>query len=154
MVPFRYRGFESLSLRISDMNRIKEKINSLKIKIKPVIDYVRSLDWTRILSAFAYFPFIGWIFPLYLKTESGDCQKNSREGFYLSAIVSLALTALFLFRIVVASGFSIFLFIITLFHIVGIVSYFALSVYLIYRTYRFGSFKIPYLSVKAEKLNI
>ncbi|HOF32452.1 MAG TPA: hypothetical protein PK624_01015 [Spirochaetota bacterium] len=136
------------------MNRIKEKINSLKIKLKPAIDYVRSLDWTRILSAFAYFPFIGWIFPLYLKTESENCQKNSREGFYLSAVVSLALTALFLFRIVVASGFSIFLFIITLFHIVGIVSYFAFSVYLIYRTYRFGSFKIPFLSVKAEKLNI
>ena len=136
------------------MNRIKERINSLINKLKPVINYILSLDWTRILSAFAYFPFIGWVFPLYFKTESADCQKNSREGFYLSAFVSLTLSALFLFRIVIASGFSVFLFIITLFHILGIISYFAFSVYLIYRTYRFGSFRIPYISVKAEKLNI
>ncbi|MBP7902021.1 MAG: hypothetical protein KA015_04300 [Spirochaetes bacterium] len=136
------------------MNRIKERINNLLNKLKPALEYIQSLDWIRILSAFAYFPFIGWIFPLYFKTESTDCQKNSREGLYLSIIVSLTLTALFLFRIVIASGFSIVLFVITLFHITGIISYFALSVYLMYRTYRFGSFSIPYLSVKAEKLNI
>ena len=136
------------------MNRIKERITNLVNKLKPALEYILSLDWTRVLSAFAYFPFIGWIIPLYFKTESSDCQKNSREGLYLSAVFSLMLTSLFLFRIVIASGFSVVLFVITLFHITGIVSYYALSVYLIYRTYRFGSFSIPYLSVKAEKLNI
>ena len=132
----------------------RKLINQVKEKYKKAESFLRSLDWEKILSAFAYFPFIGWFFPLYFKEVSADCQKNAKEGFYLSANAAWIFLALYFLKIFTAGNIKIIAFLVAIIHLIGVVAYLAASVYLIYRTYRFGSFRIPHLSVKAEKLNI
>ena len=136
------------------MKKLKVILTRIGLKLQPAAKYVKSLDWTRILSAFAYFPFIGWIFPMYAKPDSADCQKNAKEGFFFSAVVALSLLLVYLFRIFIADAFRLFSFIIVLLHMATVISYAAVSIYLTFRTYRSGSFRIPLLSVKAERLNI
>jgi uncharacterized membrane protein len=38
----------------------------------------------RILHGLAFFPFIGWVFPLYLKSEDETIQKNAKVGLLLA----------------------------------------------------------------------
>jgi hypothetical protein len=47
-------------------------------------------------AAVSFFPFIGWLIPLYLKPENEFCQMQAKRAFYLTCLV-LFLIALLLF---------------------------------------------------------
>ncbi len=55
-----------------------------------------SEKYNNYFAAVSFFPFIGWLIPLYLKPDNEFCQKQAKRGFYL-ACVFLTLIAFLLF---------------------------------------------------------
>ena len=133
---------------------MKEKFIKIRQKTEEIYVFLKRLDWERILRITAYFPFIGWLLPMYLREGSDECQKNAREGFLLSAVSSAAFISLYLLRILVFGSIKIAVFGITLLHIIGVLVYLGLCVWMMFRTYRKGTFQLPLLSERAARLNL
>jgi hypothetical protein len=147
-------GTEGSNPSLSDGERMKEKFIKIRQKTEEIYEFLKRLDWERILRITAYFPFIGWLLPMYLREGSDECQKNAREGFLLSAVSSGAFISLYLLRILVFGSIKIAVFGITLLHIIGVLVYLGLCVWLMFRTYRKGTFQLPFLSERAARLNL
>ncbi len=76
--------------------KAKQYYHIAKGKVIWVKEKAFSEEYNNYFAAVSFFPFIGWLIPLYLKPENEFCQKQSRRGFYL-ALIFLALLALLLF---------------------------------------------------------
>jgi hypothetical protein len=49
--------------------------------------------------ALSYFPFVGWLIPLYLKRDSLRCQDHAKQGLLLAAFFAVVILFLSLFNI-------------------------------------------------------
>ncbi len=88
-------------------NRLRERLQAYRAKAAPKIEFLRGKAlkyrekglefWSKVfldenrhyVAAVSYVPFIGWLFPLYMKEEDGFCQHHAKTGFY-AAFVALA----------------------------------------------------------------
>ncbi len=100
------------------VNRLRDRLQAYRIKAEPKIEFLRGealkyrkkgLDlWSKVfldenrhyVAAVSYAPFIGWLFPLYMKEQDGFCQHHAKNGFYaafvaLSVVLTLMLISVF-----------------------------------------------------------
>ena len=95
---------------------IKDKAALLKVKLHQVIPYI------------AYFPFVGWFFPMYFRKDDRFLLFHSVQGFVLAAFFFSVSALLYFTTAFVPSGGGILKFVIVMFIYAGYLIYFLLAV--------------------------
>jgi hypothetical protein len=101
-----------------------------------------------------FFPFVGWLLPLYLCPESDRCQKIGRESMVMVAFTTGMLLLLNLLIITVMRNHVIFELIFVVLVYTLDIAYLAISGFGIYKSARNEDFVIPCVSRYASSLNI
>lgn len=107
-------------------------------------------DGDQLSAAIAYFPLIGWIYPLYFKKEDPLCQYHGKQGQRLNGvIIGLYLALWFLENFPLTSWLfgqgNFFNPISSSIKIIAIFGYLALSLMAAYRAFMDEQWEIPFL---------
>jgi len=108
----------------------------------------------KLFSALAFFPFIGWLFPLYLKRGSVIDQKNAKVSLLISCSVILISVLLTFIDFFTPSTYIFVFFIISTLQYILLTSYLLFSLIAISLTCLNKKIFLPYFSNLADSLNI
>ncbi len=131
---------------------LSEGINRVQ-SVKEIINHL-SREQERYGAALSYVPFVGWLFPLYLKRESSLCQSHAKQGFIL-AIFFTALAIFFtLFETFVPNEWRVLrlALIVIVYVLYGV--YFSLCAVGIYMSSREQEFLFPVVGRYARQLKL
>lgn len=95
---------------------IKDKAVLLKEKLQQVIPYI------------AYFPFIGWFFPMCFRKDDRFLLFHSVQGFVLAAFFFFVSTLLYFITAFIPAGGGIFKFVIVMLIYAGYFIYFVFAI--------------------------
>ena len=132
--------------------KAKEYCSRTRKMLLEFIRYMKSSDSDAAYAAAGFFPFIGWLFPLYFREKSDKCQHSGKQGLVLSLLAVGFLVSFFVIELLLPRSFKIFLFALIVLTYVFNISYLVLSVYAIYRTADGKAVQIPWVTKQSEKL--
>jgi len=116
------------------------------------IDFMKSPDSDPWYAAAGYFPFIGWIIPLYVRENSELCQKSAKQGLLLSLTAAVFLFCMFFIELFIPRSIKIVSFVLIVLTYFFNVGYLALSATGMYHAVFKKIIRIPVISEKTEKL--
>lgn len=118
------------------------------------IAYLKADRSNPVYAATGYFPFVGWLIPLYLRENSELCQRSGKRGLLLSAYAALFLFAIFILELMIPSNLKLASFILIVLTYIFNLCYLSLSAYAMYKTFYQQDVSIPWLSQKADRIQI
>jgi hypothetical protein len=134
--------------------KAREYYSRARVMLLEFVRYMKSSDSDTAYAAAGFFPFIGWLFPLYFREKSDKCQQSGKQGLVLSLLAVGFLISLFMIELIIPRSFRTFLFaLIVLTYIIN-VAYLALSAYAIYRTANGKAVQIPWVTKQSQKLSL
>ncbi len=139
-----------MAVEIFKKESLAKFISSLKKIWAATVDFYLSERFVAV----AYFPFIGWILPLYLKKDDDFMQQNAKLGLSLAGMVLLIDTVLLLIDFFMPARFIIVSFILILVIYAVLIIYFIILTYCIFKSLRKIFPRIFIFSGYSQKLEI
>ena len=116
------------------------------------VDFLKSRDSDPYWAASGYFPFIGWVLPLYLREESDLCQKCGKQGLLLSAYAAAFLLGMFFIELFIPRSIKIVSFSLIVLTYIFNIGYMALAASGMYQAVYGKIIRIPVISDKTDKI--
>ncbi|HEY1405405.1 MAG TPA: hypothetical protein VF857_02230 [Spirochaetota bacterium] len=132
----------------------KELYNRAKIRTREFISYMKSSDSDPVYAAAGYFPFVGWLIPMYLRENSPLCQKNAKQGLLLSLFAALFLVVLFFIELLIPSNLKVVSFVLIVLTYIFNFGYLTLSAYAMYTAAYKRIAQIPWISNRSESIQL
>ena len=132
--------------------RAREYYSRARVMLLEFIRYMKSPDSDIVYAAAGFFPFVGWLFPLYCREKSDKCQQSGKQGLVLSLIAVSFLVSFFVIELIIPRSGKTFLFALIVLTYIFNVAYLALSAYAIYRTANGKAVQIPWVTRQSERL--
>jgi hypothetical protein len=95
------------------------------------------------LAAAGYFPFIGWLVPVYLKEDDAFCQEHGKTAFYMALVILVAVTTLMLVNLFTTRDYRVIRLIIVILIYLIYFAYFLFISYGMYTSIHRKNFEIP-----------
>ncbi|MFW5807893.1 MAG: hypothetical protein ACOCWH_02435 [Spirochaetota bacterium] len=108
----------------------------------------------RIIHACAFFPFVGWIAPLYLLPQKGTAQKNAKTALLLAAGVTAVYLLLVIVDFFIPPTAILFSFVINIVLYAVLIMYFAVLVAGVVFSQLDRELPLPIIRETAASLNI
>ena len=121
---------------------MKDKAALLRGKFMEIVPYV------------AYFPFIGWFFPMYFKKDDRFLLFHSVQGFVLAAFFFVLSTMLFFLTAFLPTGGGLFKFIVVMLIYAGYSVYFIIAAAGTYFLVKGIEKEIPFFEKLAKRIEI
>ena len=132
--------------------KAKEHYFRTRKMIFEFIRYMKSSDSDVAYAAAGFFPFVGWLFPLYFREKSDKCQHCGKQGLMLSLLAVGFLISFFVIELMIPRSFKTFLFALIVLTYIFNIAYLALSAYAIYRTADGKAVQIPWVTKQSENI--
>ena len=116
------------------------------------IDFMKSAESDSWYAAAGYFPFIGWIIPLYVRENSQLCQKSAKQGLLLSLTAAVFLFCMFFIELFIPRSIKIVSFVLIVLTYFFNIGYLVLSATGMYQAVYKRTIRIPVISDKTEKM--
>ncbi len=155
----RYRGFESLSLRMEKLKVYWQLIIQYsRILYAKITEYYKRAKTfcfehkREILLSVAYVPYIGWLYPLYAYEHDEEVQKHAKRAL-LYAVVAVAMAlAIFTLLFMMPRPWRLLRFIFTMLLYINYFLYYAIVTVHIYCIWNKKDFSIATVENYLEKL--
>ena len=130
----------------------KQKYEICKAFYFKSVAFMKSRESDPYYAAAGYFPFIGWLAPLYLREESPLCQKCGKQGLLLSIYAALFLFSVFFVDLFIPRSIKMVSFVLIVLTYIFNIGYMVLSVSGMYNAVYGKILRIPVISDKTDKL--
>ncbi|MGL4370175.1 MAG: hypothetical protein ACRCUT_10975 [Spirochaetota bacterium] len=116
------------------------------------VDFMKSPESDHYYAAAGYFPFIGWLIPLYSREKSPLCQTCAKQGLIMSVTAAGFLFFMFFIELFIPHSAKIISFILIVLTYFFNFGYLALSGYGMYQAVYKKIMRIPVISEQTERL--